>query len=233
MLAGAPNAGKSSLLNIMCGKDAAIVTEIAGTTRDLVTQNINLNGVPVEIVDTAGIRETEHIIELKGIEKTKDSLKLADHILLIFDVTAEQSHKELSENFLKLIPPKTEVTMIFNKIDLQKQKAVKQEKKTHTCIYLSALTGDGVEILRQHILDKMGFNNTVETCFMARQRHITALETAKTHIAKTLEYLHEKQQADFIAEELKLSHKALGEITGRVTSDDLLGKIFSSFCIGK
>jgi tRNA modification GTPase len=224
VIVGKPNAGKSSLLNILSGQDAAIVTEIAGTTRDILREQIDIDGLAVELVDTAGLREDPDRVEQEGIRRARIALKSADAVLWIQDATVAES-QELNESLPQGIP----VTIIRNKIDLCEGRP----DESSGVINLSAETGEGLEALRQHIRAIAGYENLGEGAFTARRRHLEALERAAEHFASGRNALEETRAGELLAEELRLSHQALGEITGVVSSDDLLGRIFSQFCIGK
>ena len=221
VIAGKPNAGKSSLLNCLSGKDAAIVTDIPGTTRDILCEHIHLDGLPLHIIDTAGLRNSEDKVEQEGIRRAYAAIEKADHILWIADVTAELSN-------LPDFPPHVPITIVWNKIDLIKAHAqlIKNAEKTE--ISLSLKTQVGVDLLREH-LKKMGGYLPGEGKFSARARHIQAL-TQALNLLKQGQVSH---ALELLAEDLRLAQLALNEITGEFSNDDLLGKIFSSFCIGK
>jgi tRNA modification GTPase len=224
VIVGKPNAGKSSLLNLLSGQEAAIVTEIAGTTRDILREQIDIDGLAVELVDTAGLREDPDRVEQEGIRRARSALQSADAVLWIQDAT-EPGPGELNE----AIPEGVPVTIIHNKIDLCASKPAESSRT----IGLSAKTGEGLAELRQHIRKLAGYENLGEGAFTARKRHLHALERAAMHFATGRTALEETRAGELLAEELRLSHRALGEITGAVSSDDLLGRIFSQFCIGK
>ncbi len=224
VIVGKPNAGKSSLLNLLSGQEAAIVTEIAGTTRDILREQIDIDGLAVELVDTAGLREDPDRVEEEGIRRARAALQSADAVLWIQDAT-DPEQGEIDEP----IPGGVPVTVVHNKIDLCDGSAQEQEGS----IGLSAKTGEGLPALRQHIRKLAGYENLGEGAFTARKRHLHALERAAMHFATGRTALEETRAGELLAEELRLSHQALGEITGAVSSDDLLGRIFSQFCIGK
>ncbi len=221
---GKPNAGKSSLLNALTGEDTAIVTSTAGTTRDTITEYITINGIKINIVDTAGMRETSNEIESEGIKRAKEKAKDADIILLVYSCNETPD--------LSLLPINTEarVIMVANKLDIHSDThSLKELTGEHVAI--SAKTGLNLENLKD-LITKDSAQDLTENLFLARTRHITALHESLEHMSQARNQLHE-MQFELLAEELTLAHKALGEITGEFTSDDLLGEIFSSFCIGK
>lgn len=227
VLAGQPNVGKSSLLNALAGDDVAIVTDIAGTTRDKVTQQIHINGIPIHIVDTAGLRETTDQVESIGISRTWAEIEKADLILHLQD--ARNPNDVLDTEITKRLPDKAPVLVIMNKSDL-----IDSMNNNQNTIYISAKTGLGLDILRNKLLDIAGWSPSSESPWLARQRHLDALNITKSHLVIASEHAsHNDQVLDLFAEELRLAHESLCEITGKFTSDDLLGEIFSSFCIGK
>lgn len=225
VIVGKPNVGKSSLLNRLSGQDAAIVTEVAGTTRDILREQIDIDGLAVELVDTAGLRENPDRVEEEGIRRARKALQSADAVLWIQDAT-EVEHGELNED----LPDGVPVTVVRNKTDLSGDVAGRIDADT---VYISAKTGEGIEVLRQRIRALAGYENLGEGAFTARKRHLDALERAAMHFATGRTALEQAQAGELLAEELRLSQRALGEITGAVLADDLLGKIFSEFCIGK
>jgi tRNA modification GTPase len=231
VIAGRPNAGKSSLLNALAGRESAIVTDIAGTTRDILKEHIAINGVPLHIIDTAGLRETSDIVEQEGVRRALKAIESADRILLVVDIQQKDHLAELQQEFLKNLPRQIPVSIIFNKIDLAREQP--HFEADSATIYLSAKHGQGLEILRNHLLDCVGFNQTLEGGFIARRRHLDAIERAKAHIEHGLNQLVTTRAGELLAEDLRQAQDALSEITGQFTADDLLGRIFSSFCIGK
>ena len=221
VIVGKPNAGKSSLLNLLSGQEAAIVTEVAGTTRDILREQIDIDGLAVELVDTAGLRDDPDRIEAEGIRRARAALANADGVLWIQDATDDRP--ALREE----LPAGVPVTVVHNKIDLTGDVPGIRDGE----VWLSAATNDGVDALRQRIRELAGYEG--EGTFTARRRHILALEEAAGHFKTGKRALEDSRAGDLLAEELRLSQKALGTITGEVTADDLLGRIFSEFCIGK
>lgn len=230
VILGQPNAGKSSLLNALSGSDAAIVTDIAGTTRDVLQQQIHIDGLPLNIVDTAGLRETEDVVEAEGVRRAWRAVEQADRILLIVD--ANKGIGEADQKIIDQIPADTDYDVIFNKIDLLSEQPHIEHNGHQHRIYLSASTGAGVAELSQHLKQCIGYEQSSEGMFTARQRHIDALKVAAENIDAAAEQL-ENGSGELAAEELRLAQDSLSAITGEFTSDDLLGEIFSSFCIGK
>jgi tRNA modification GTPase len=228
VLAGRPNAGKSSLLNALAGHEAAIVTEIAGTTRDVLRERIQLDGMPLHVIDTAGLRDSDNIVEQEGIRRAREEIGKADLILLLID--ARESN---IEPVLESLPAGIPVTEVYNKIDLTNQPPALTESARGSRIHLSVKTGAGMALLTQHLKHSVGFNEAAEDVFIARRRHLEALRQGHEFVQNALRLLQESHAGELVAEELRMAQNALGEITGQVTSDDLLGKIFSSFCIGK
>ena len=231
-IVGRPNAGKSSLLNALSGQDSAIVTEVPGTTRDVLREQIELNGIPVHLADTAGIRETSDRIEAEGVKRARQALESADIILLVEDVTEPREDQDALASEL---PPETTCIRVVNKIDLETGELhqVAEQGDTAADIRISAKTGKGMDRLRARIRDAVGASDHSEGSFSARQRHINALNRAGRHLAAGREQLEKNLAGELLAEELRLAQQALGEITGELLPDDLLGEIFSSFCIGK
>ena len=235
VIAGRPNAGKSSLLNVLAGREAAIVTDIAGTTRDVLREHIHIDGMPLHIIDTAGLRDATDEVERIGISRAWTEIEQADRIILMLDSSDPES-ADLSKvrlEFLAKLPTTLPVTIVRNKIDLNDEQASESEQGGYQIISLSAQTHDGIQLLREHLKQAMGFQTGMEGGFLARRRHLDALEKAAEHLQIGLVQLTEFHAGELLAEELRLVQTYLSEITGEFTSDDLLGNIFSSFCIGK
>ena len=233
VLMGAPNVGKSSLLNQLAQEEAAIVTEIPGTTRDTIQRTIAIAGMPVHVIDTAGLRETDDVVEQKGIERTLAAIKDATMVLRLMDRSRCRS---IAEDMVQnAIPAGKPHITVFNKIDLVNENPRIEEQEGNSAIYLSAKTGEGLELLRKKILEIAGwrFNQAGEGVFMARQRHLEALKQAKRYLENAQRFTQGEYQLELLAEELKLAQNVLSSITGQFTADDLLGEIFSHFCIGK
>jgi tRNA modification GTPase len=235
VIAGRPNAGKSSLLNALSGKDSAIVTDIAGTTRDVLREHIHIDGMPLHIIDTAGLREASDEVERIGIERAWNEIEQADRVLFMVDATTTDAidPQEIWPDFMARLPENLGITVIRNKIELTDEAYSANFISQPPVISLSAKTEEGIDALRQHLKDCMGFSSTTEGGFMARRRHLDALERAAEHLEIGKEQLEGFQAGEILAEELRLSQQYLSEITGEFTSDDLLGRIFTSFCIGK
>ena len=227
VIVGRPNAGKSSLLNLLSGQDAAIVTEVAGTTRDILRESIDIDGLAVELVDTAGLRDDPDRIEAEGIRRARDAVRKADAILHIRDATVAEQETiiELEPELSADVP----VIVIKNKIDLLGELAETQDDVVH----LSAQTGAGLTELRAEICKLAGYRDQGEGAFTARRLHLNAIKQARTHFELGSVALREQQAGEIFAEELRMAQHCLGEVTGEFSSDDLLGKIFAEFCIGK
>ena len=235
VIAGRPNAGKSSLLNALAGKESAIVTEIAGTTRDVLREHIHIDGMPLHIIDTAGLRDTTDAVEKIGIERAWTEIDNADRVLFMVDGTDTNAvdPKEIWPDFVDRLPPNLGITVVRNKADLTGEVVDSSTEQGYPVFRISAKTGAGVNELKQHLKQLMGFNSSTEGSFIARRRHLDALQTASEHLLIGKEQLEVFQAGELLAEELRMTQHALSEITGEFTSDDLLGRIFSSFCIGK
>ncbi len=234
-IAGQPNAGKSSLLNALSGKESAIVTDIAGTTRDVLKEEINIDGMPLHIIDTAGLRESDCEVEKIGIKRAWDVIENADQILMVVDESCidDPQQQIVNEQLMAQFPESIDITIIHNKIDLADKIPSINHSEHQTEIYLSAKQNAGIELLKDHLKQCMGYQSTGEGTFMARRRHLEAIQKAIHNVENGLQQLQEYLAGELLAEELRLAQNALSEITGEFTSDDLLGRIFTSFCIGK
>lgn len=234
VIAGRPNAGKSSLLNALSGKESAIVTDIAGTTRDVLSEHIHIDGMPLHIIDTAGLRESDDKVEQIGIERAWKEINQADRILLMVDSTnSDNDPKSEWPDFFKKLPDNIGLSIVRNKADISGAKTGLLTDKNTPVITLSAKSGDGVNILKDHLKEIMGYQGSTEGGFMARRRHLSALEKAHQHLEIGLEQLESYVAGEILAEELRFCQQELNQITGEFTNDDLLSEIFSSFCIGK
>ena len=261
VIAGEPNAGKSSLLNALLGNDSAIVTSIAGTTRDLLSEQLQIEGMPVHITDTAGLRLSEDVVEQEGIRRAADAVRKSDKVILVIDSSASALYKEtlsehsLQELSLSLVPNLlldeptlfAKTLVVFNKADLtpgavvgrgtlkvpSSLQTVDGVPDTLDTITLSAKLNDGIDGLREALKESIGFNSMIEGAFVARERHLIALRTASTLIKSAERCLVDGVPFELAAEDLRLAQNELGKITGQITSDDLLGEIFSNFCVGK
>lgn len=235
VIAGRPNAGKSSLLNALAGRESAIVTDIAGTTRDVLREHIQIDGMPLHIIDTAGLRESPDKVEQIGIARAWAEIEQADRVLFMVDSTETSAlhPDDIWPEFFASLPENMPFSVIRNKVDLSQEPPGFSEHQGIPVVSLSASSGDGIEFLRAHLKQCMGFNDNMEGGFMARRRHLDAINRAKAHLLSGQEQLEVFQAGELLAEELRLVQHHLSEITGEFTSDDLLGKIFGSFCIGK
>jgi tRNA modification GTPase len=228
VLAGQPNVGKSSLLNRLAGEELAIVTEIPGTTRDAVRQTIQIEGVPLNIIDTAGLRDTDDAVEAIGIARAWETIGQADVMLLVVD--ARDGVGAADRAIAGRLPGKLTPVTVFNKIDLSGDEPRAEEKPQGWCVHVSARTGAGIENLRQTLLKLAGWQPGAGEVFVARERHLVSL----AHVAAMLERAnHSAARIELFAEELRLAQRELGSITGEFTADDLLGEIFARFCVGK
>jgi tRNA modification GTPase len=234
VIVGRPNAGKSSLLNCLSGQEAAIVTEVAGTTRDILRETISLDGLLVELVDTAGLRDDPDRIEAEGIRRAREAMSRADAVLWVQDrsrgpeASGEMPEDRPHENLPEDIP----VVVVRNKSDLSGDPAGLLQAEPPV-VAISAKTGAGIDALRSELRRLAGYRDLGEGAFTARQRHLDALDRAFRHFDAGRAALHDARAGELFAEELKLSQQALSDITGALGSDDLLGRIFSEFCIGK
>lgn len=239
VIIGKPNAGKSSLLNALSGTESAIVTDIEGTTRDVIKEYINIDGMPLHIIDTAGIREAKDKVEQIGIDRAFDELKTADRVLFVVDATTETSNDvstlfadaQFPTHVNKLLREKN-ISIIRNKCDLSGE-SIGIENAEQPIIRVCAKQNDGINLIREHLKECMGYQQVGEGQVIARKRHVNCLEKSYAHVQQGQQQLDEHMAGELLAEELRISQQYLNEITGEFTSDDLLGEIFSSFCIGK
>lgn len=232
VIAGRPNAGKSSLLNALTEKDSAIVTDIAGTTRDVLREHIHIDGMPLHLIDTAGLHSSTDVVEQLGIARAWQEIKGADRILLMIDST-QADQLDVARHWPEFFTDpqlRDKITLLFNKIDLANP-VIAESGYHHLAV--STKTGVGLNALRDHLKTIMGFTSTTEGGFSARRRHLDALHRAQGALLNSEYQLLVARAGELVAEELRLAQDYLGEITGKFTPDDLLGKIFSSFCIGK
>jgi tRNA modification GTPase len=230
VIAGRPNAGKSSLLNRLAGYDAAIVTAIPGTTRDVLRERIAIDGMPLHVADTAGLRDEADVVEAEGIRRARQEMTRADRILYVVDGQRRPEPAEV-ERELAGLPKDVPVTLVVNKIDLLAM--VSRYEQSQPRLYVSAITGEGIDLLREHLKECMGFQGADAGTISARRRHLDALARTDRHLQEARRQLLEQRAGELMAEELRQAQQALAEITGAFTSDDLLGRIFSTFCIGK
>jgi tRNA modification GTPase len=234
VIAGKPNAGKSSLLNKLVGDEVAIVTDQPGTTRDVLRQQVHLDGLPLNLIDTAGLRRATDVVEAEGVRRALAELERADRVLYMLDATllGESRASDLAAE-LDELPKGVPVTLVFNKIDLSGAQASVDESRDPPQVFLSVRTGAGLDLLRAHLKSRAGYRSGDSGALSARRRHLDALERARTCVAQAAQTLAATRAFELFAEELRLAQLALGEITGEFSSDDLLGEIFGSFCIGK
>jgi tRNA modification GTPase len=233
VIAGKPNAGKSSLLNRLAGDDVAIVTDLPGTTRDVLRQQVQLDGLPVNLVDTAGLRSAVDVIEAEGVRRARKEIAQADRVLYVLDTGTGDNDSEPWAAELEQLPAGVPVTLVFNKIDLTHTPARLDDTTVPPRVFLSARTGAGLELLRTHLKASAGYLKSESGAFAARRRHLDALSRARQHVQCAADTLSSTRAFELFAEDLRLAQRALGEITGEFTSDDLLGEIFGSFCVGK
>jgi tRNA modification GTPase len=238
-IAGPPNAGKSSLMNRLAGDDVAIVTDVPGTTRDVLRQQVHLDGLPLNLVDTAGLRSTVDVVEAEGVRRARTEIARADRVLYILDAgtvcgnIAGGNDQEQWAAELAQLPRGIPVTLVFNKIDLTGAPAGVDETTAPPRVFLSARTGLGLDALRSHLKAGAGYLHSESGALAARRRHLDALSRARQHVQTAADVLRSTRAFELFAEDLRLAQHALGEITGEFTSEDLLGEIFGSFCIGK
>lgn len=230
VIAGLPNAGKSSLLNALAGRDTAIVTEHPGTTRDLLREQIQIDGMPLHIIDTAGLRESDNPVEQEGVRRAREQIKQADRLLWVFDDQSDPENRSIQQASL---PQNIPLTLVRNKIDISCKGPQLSQCAWGVEIALSAKQGLGIELLQRHLAESVGYRGEAEGEFIARRRHLDALNRAAEHLSIASHALESEMAGELVAEELRFVQNALSEITGAFTPDDLLGKIFSSFCIGK
>ncbi len=231
VIAGKPNAGKSSLLNTLAGYSAAIVTDIPGTTRDILRERIHIDGMPLHVLDTAGLRDEADLVEAEGIRRAREAMRQADRILYVVDASAREGAGVI-ERELQALPSAVPVTIIVNKIDLTKTPS-RYEQSVPPRVHVSAALGQGIDLLREHLKECVGYLGASSGTLSARRRHLDALTRANHHLSEAMRQLTQHRAGELMAEELRQAQQNLGEITGEFTSDDLLGRIFASFCIGK
>jgi tRNA modification GTPase len=227
VIVGKPNVGKSSLLNALSGNDSAIVTEVAGTTRDVLRETINLDGMPLHIIDTAGLRDSNDPVEKIGIQRAWQEIEKADLILLLIDET--DNNYEDNQRILERLPNALPILQVHNKIDLTDTTVGQRDNK----IYISAKQHLGIDSLKEALKQRMGYQSEIEDSYIARRRHLQALTETQQAVDEAERQLKEYNAGELMAEELRIAQDTLGQITGRYTPDDLLGEIFSNFCIGK
>lgn len=233
VIAGKPNAGKSSLLNRLAGDEIAIVADVPGTTRDVLRQQVHFDGLPVHLVDTAGLRSAADAVEAEGVRRARSEIARADRVLYVIDADAGRGDQESLAADLAELPDAIPVTLIFNKIDLAGLSAHLDADCRPPRAFVSARTGAGLDLLRTHLKASAGYHQFESGAFTARRRHLDALNRARQHVQRADEALRRTRAFELFAEDLRLAHLALGEITGEFTSEDLLGEIFRGFCIGK
>jgi tRNA modification GTPase len=232
VLAGRPNSGKSSLLNRLAGYDAAIVTAIPGTTRDVLRERIDIDGLPLHVLDTAGLRDSTDVVEAEGVRRATAEMSRADRVLFVIDCSDDPAGRAFEEQRARL-PADVPVTLVFNKMDLGDGLPMSDTISGPPRLHVSARTGMGLDQLRAHLKDSVSFLSTGNGSISARRRHLEALERARACVENAAAQLDQRRAGELIAEELRLAQQALDEITGVFHADDLLGRIFGSFCIGK
>lgn len=231
VIAGRPNAGKSSLLNALAGHEAAIVTPVEGTTRDVLREHIQIDGMPLHVIDTAGLRDSDDLVEQEGMRRAWHAIETADRLLLVIDDQSGFTPED--QRILDRLPQQLAHSIIHNKIDLSGHPVSTQNQASDNHLYLSAKAGMGLDALREHLKHAMGYAGDNPQVFMARRRHLDALARAWEHVVQGRLQLEQQHAGELLADELRQAQQVLNEITGEFSSDDLLGKIFSSFCIGK
>ncbi len=231
VITGAPNVGKSSLINCLAGFEAAIVTDVPGTTRDVLRERIHVRGLPLHIVDTAGLQETADVVEQEGIRRAWEQIERADLILLVTDATHPAGRAP--DAIQAQLPAAVPVEIVRNKIDLCDEPPGVEDNGATPVVSISAKHGTGVDLLRERLLQRMGYRHNEAGALIARRRHVSSLRQAQAHLREAHALLAARGDAGLIAEALQLAHRRLGEIVGEFTNDDLLGRIFSTFCIGK
>jgi tRNA modification GTPase len=230
VITGATNVGKSSLFNYLNGRDAAIVTAVPGTTRDVLRASINLDGIPINLLDTAGLRESTDEIEEEGIRRAKEEIARSQHILLMAEAQNRERPEQLIAKFLGKNHEPMHLTLLYNKIDLTNEDAKITKENNFDCVYLSLKEKKGLDLLKKHLKEKTATGN-VETVFSARKRHLEALNEALENLQAAQNKI--SYGPEMVAEDLKKAQECLGEMLGKVTSEEILNKIFSDFCIGK
>jgi len=230
VIAGAPNAGKSSLMNRLAGYDAAIVTDVPGTTRDVLRERVDIDGMPLHLIDTAGLRDVQDVVEAEGVRRARAEMTRADRVLFVVDSATDPDASSYQQAAL---PPDVPATVVMNKIDLVHLGPQLSSASDPPVVRLSARTGAGLDLLRQHLKQCMGFMAVEAGSISARRRHVEALARARRHVEAGAQHLRTRRAGELLAEELRAALTALGEITGEFSSEDLLGRIFSTFCIGK
>jgi len=232
VLAGRPNSGKSSLLNRLAGYDAAIVTDIPGTTRDVLRERIDIDGLPLHVLDTAGLRDSDDVVEREGVRRAAAEMSRADRVLFVIDASTDP-HGGAFDSERSRLPENVPVTLLFNKVDLGNGMPVSDTVSGPPRLHVSALTGYGLDLLRAHLKDSVSFQTAGNGTISARRRHLEALARARDCVEAAARTLTQRRAGELVAEELRQGQQALEEITGIFTADDLLGRIFGSFCIGK
>ncbi len=231
VIAGRPNAGKSSLLNRLAARDAAIVTDVPGTTRDVLREQVHVQGMPLHLIDTAGLRDGVGVVEQEGIRRAWAEIERADRVLVVVDDV--QGIDTAVQDIIARLPQQTPVTLVLNKADLSGRPVVIEHTTMGPAVRCSAKTGDGLDLLRRHLLDCIGYQIAGEGAFIARRRHLQALDLAAENLARADHQLRVAGAGELAAEDMRVAQQALSEITGEFSSDELLGRIFSSFCLGK